>query len=242
MVQSSCSICQRDAIADESNIEDPPDLQVQQCQMDSGTLRSQLLGLGRRVRCRTFGGLPNVWFDVSSVCESDAIAADLQPLLVLNALCTAALLCRLVPYGESTSPSDTPGHSFPEGNHSLELSHCNQQMTFVRYEQLRAIRGAVMGQKLSLSQIEDLFFNTAFQLVKSVRDKQREASSADIVRQDLRTRQYTRSPLPLTGREGIKKPAGRRPEKYPAQTSGSHRQRPSLQCRLSSSDKWPETV
>jgi glutamate-1-semialdehyde 2,1-aminomutase len=56
-----------------------------------------------------------------------------------------------------------------EKNHSLGLSHCNPQMTFVLYEQLRAMRRAAMRLGLTPTQIEDLFCNTAARLVESAR-------------------------------------------------------------------------
>ena len=54
-----------------------------------------------------------------------------------------------------------------EKNHSLGVTHCNPQMTFVLYEQLRAMRRAATRLGLTREQIEDLFYNTAAGLVKS---------------------------------------------------------------------------
>ena len=53
-------------------------------------------------------------------------------------------------------------------NQSLDLSHCNGQMTFTRYEQLRAMRRACRRLGLTQHHIEDLFCNTAAELVGAV--------------------------------------------------------------------------
>jgi glutamate-1-semialdehyde 2,1-aminomutase len=58
-----------------------------------------------------------------------------------------------------------------ESNHSLDLSHCDPRMTFTRYEQLRAMRRAVLRLGLDRGQIEDLFCNTATRLVDSARSR-----------------------------------------------------------------------
>lgn len=54
-------------------------------------------------------------------------------------------------------------------NQSLDLSHCNGQMTFTRYEELRAMRRACLRLGLPRSGVEDIFRNTALRLVESVR-------------------------------------------------------------------------
>ncbi len=114
-------------------------------------------------------GLPNVWYDVSSVCESDAI----------DALCTGVGADRVM-YGSDNLPVGvmrgkyiTFGYAWAflsEQNHGLELSHCNPRMTFTCYEQLRAMRRASLRLGLTQAQTEDLFCNTALRLVQSVRD------------------------------------------------------------------------
>ena len=44
-------------------------------------------------------------------------------------------------------------------------------MTFVRYEQLRAMRHAAARLGLTGGQIEDLFYNTAADLIRSARQR-----------------------------------------------------------------------
>ena len=111
-------------------------------------------------------GLPNVWYDTSSVCESDAIEALLAgagPERVMYGSDD-------VPVGVSRGKYITFGYAWAflsEKNHSLDLSHCSPGMTFVRYEQLRAMRRAALRMRLTREQIEDLFHNTAAGLVQS---------------------------------------------------------------------------
>jgi glutamate-1-semialdehyde 2,1-aminomutase len=112
-------------------------------------------------------GMPNVWYDVSTVCESN----------VMELLLTAVGPDRLM-YGSDDLPCGVVrgkyisfGYAWAfisESNHSLSLSHCDPQMTFVRYEQLRAMRNAALHLGLSSQQINDLFHNTAAGLVHSV--------------------------------------------------------------------------
>ena len=112
--------------------------------------------------------LPNLWYDTSSVCESDAI----------EALCAGVGVDRVM-YGSDDIPVGVMRGKYivfgfawgylSENNHSIGLSHCNGAMTFTRYEQLRAMRRAAMRLGLSSGQIEDMFCNTATQLIESVR-------------------------------------------------------------------------
>jgi glutamate-1-semialdehyde 2,1-aminomutase len=112
--------------------------------------------------------LPNIWYDVSSVCESDAIGAlfsGIDPDRVMygsDDLPVGASRGKYVVFGDAWA-------FLSESNHSLNLSHCNPQMTFVRYEQLRAMRRAVRHFGLDRRQIEDLFYNTAVRLIQSAR-------------------------------------------------------------------------
>jgi glutamate-1-semialdehyde 2,1-aminomutase len=113
-------------------------------------------------------GLHNVWYDTSSVGESDA----------LEALCTAVGVERVM-YGSDDIPVGVLrgkyiafGYAWAylsETNHSLKLSHCDSQMTFTRYEQLRAMRRATLRLGINQQQIEAMFYDTAAELVGSVR-------------------------------------------------------------------------
>jgi glutamate-1-semialdehyde 2,1-aminomutase len=169
-------LSKRDAIADESNIED-----LRRLTSKYSNAKWILAHCGRSYAAwpieraaKRLRDVPNIWFDVSSVCESDAIAALLDcfgPDRVMygsDDLPVGALRGKYVTFGYAWS-------FISENNHSLELSHCNPQMTFVRYEQLRAMRRAAIAENLSSSQIADLFFNTAFRLVEIVRAANRDS-------------------------------------------------------------------
>ena len=56
-----------------------------------------------------------------------------------------------------------------ENNHSLKLYHCDSRMTFIRYEQLRAMKRGSRQIGLSVKQKNALFYNTAKNLVNSVK-------------------------------------------------------------------------
>ena len=108
--------------------------------------------------------IPNLWFETSSVCESDAFAA-------LLSIVDPAKVCygsddftvgitrgKYVAWGYCWSQLDT-------SNQTLRTTHCFGGFTFVRYEMLRALKRAVRYVSLSPQQIEDLFYNNAARLV-----------------------------------------------------------------------------
>ncbi len=112
--------------------------------------------------------LTNVWYDTSSVCESDAIEALIRGVGPDRVMYGSDDL----PVGVARGKYITFGRAWcflSENNHALDLSHCDPRMTFVRYEQLRAMRRAVLRLNLDRGQIEDLFHNTAARLVESAR-------------------------------------------------------------------------
>ena len=162
-------VSKRDAMADPSNIEDVVRLTTKyhgakwilaHCGRSYSTWA--LEPAIERLR-----GLSNVWYDVSSVCDSSVIA------MLIDGVGPERVM-----YGSDNFPNGfargtfvTFGYAWgilSEKNHSLDLSHCNPQMTFVMYEQLRAMRRASVQLGLDRAQIEDLFYNTAARLIQSV--------------------------------------------------------------------------
>ncbi len=115
-------------------------------------------------------GLPNVWYDTSSVCESDAF----------DALCTGVGADRLM-YGSDDVPVGVLrgkylafGYAWAylsETNHALNLSHCEPRMTFTLYEQLRAMRRAARRLGMTRVQNQALFHDTAVRLIESARGR-----------------------------------------------------------------------
>jgi hypothetical protein len=119
-------------------------------------------------------GLPNVWYDTSSVCESDAFEALYSGVGVERVMYGSDD----IPIGVLRGKYIAFGFAWcylSESNHSFNLSHCEPQMTFTRYEQLRAMRRAAQRLGLTRQQNEALFHDTAAGLIASVRSGLRRA-------------------------------------------------------------------
>lgn len=113
----------------------------------------------------------NVWYDTSSVCESDAFDALYSTVGVERVMYgsddipVGAMRGKYVAFGYAwayLSPT----------NQQLNLAHCDGRMTFTRYEQLRAMRRAGRRLGLSAAQNQALFCDTAVKLIDSVRNEQ----------------------------------------------------------------------
>lgn len=112
-------------------------------------------------------GLPNVWYDTSTVCEADA----------LDALYTGVGVERVM-YGSDDMIGPMRGKYIAFGkawaylspdNHALGLAHCDPRMTYIRYEQLRAMKRGARRIGLTEAQRWALFHDTARRLVDSVK-------------------------------------------------------------------------
>ncbi len=162
-------IAKRDAIADRANVDDLLRLTAKYPNAKwilAHCARSYSAWAIERAAAQ-LRGLPSVWYEVSSVCESDAIEALLAGVGPERVMFGSDDM----PVGVSRGKYIAFGYAWAflsETNHSLGLSHCNPQMTFVLYEQLRAMRRAALRLGLTRAQIEDIFHNTAAQLVQSV--------------------------------------------------------------------------
>lgn len=164
-------LAKRDAIADRENAEDLVRLTAKYPRA-----KWILAHCGRSYSAwpiqRAIGklaGLPNVWYDTSSVCESDAIEALLAGMGPDRVMYGSDDL----PVGVLRGKYVTFGYAWAflsEKNHTMDLSHCDGRMTFVRYEQLRAMRRAALRLGLTRLQIENVFYHTACRLIQSVRD------------------------------------------------------------------------
>src|SRR5690606_4921364 len=113
--------------------------------------------------------LKNVWYDTSSVCESDSFDALFSSVGVERVMYgsddipVGIMRGKYVSFGRAWS-------FLSESNHTLALSHCDGRMTFTRYEQLRAMRRAALRARLTARQIDELFYGTALRLVESARE------------------------------------------------------------------------
>lgn len=115
--------------------------------------------------------LPNVWYDTSSVCESDAFDALFSGVGVERVMYGSDD----IPVGVMRGKYITFGYAWTflsEDNHRFNLSHADPRMTFTRYEQLRAMKRAAHRLALTRAQIDGLFHGTAAALVAAARNAQ----------------------------------------------------------------------
>jgi len=108
--------------------------------------------------------MPNLWYEISSVCDADAM----DVLLSVAGPERVMYGSDDVPVGITRGKYITFGYAWAElneGNHTLGLSHCNPEMTFVRYESLRAFRRAVRRHGYGRAEIEKLFCGNAERLI-----------------------------------------------------------------------------
>lgn len=112
--------------------------------------------------------MPNTWFDTSSVCESDAIAALIRCVGIDRVMYGSDD----VPVGVLRGKYISFGYGWAylsESNHSVNLAHCDGRMTFTRYEQLRAMKRAAEAVGLSDSDRQAMFSDNAEQLIALAR-------------------------------------------------------------------------
>lgn len=119
-------------------------------------------------------GLPNVWYDTSSVCESDAFDALYSGVGVERVMYGSDDIPVGVLRGKYIAFGFAWAYLSPD-NHQVSLAHCESQMTFTRFEQLRAMRRAGLRARLTRAQNEALFYDTAANLIEAVRRDQRRA-------------------------------------------------------------------
>ncbi len=162
-------LAKRDAIADPQNIEDIVRLSAQypNAKWILAHCARSYSAWAIEKAARYLRGLPNVWYDTSSVCESDAFEALYSGVGVERVMYGSDD----VPVGVLRGKYIAFGFAWAylsEANHSFNLSHCEPQMTFTRYEQLRAMRRAAIRLGLTRRQNEALFHDTAAGLIASV--------------------------------------------------------------------------
>lgn len=166
-------LSKRDAIADPENLADLEDL----CQRYPG-VRWVLAHCARSYSswaiekaAPVLRRLPNVWYDTSSVCESDAFDALYSEVGIERVMYASDDVPVGVLRGKYVAFGYAWAYMSPT-NHALNLDHCEPRMTFTRYEQLRAMRRAARRLRITSAQNQALFFDTAMELVASVRQRQ----------------------------------------------------------------------
>lgn len=164
-------VSKRQAIADPENINDMVDLTSRYPNVRwilAHCARSYSAWAIERA-AKPLRDLPNVWYDTSSVCETDAFDALYSGVGIERVMYGSDD----VPVGVWRGKYITWGNAWTylsEDNQNVNLSHCDGRMTFVRYEQLRAMRRAALRYGASSTQIDDLFWGTADRLIGSVRE------------------------------------------------------------------------
>lgn len=113
--------------------------------------------------------IPNVWYETSSVCETDAFDALFEtadPSRVCygsDDLAVGADRGKYIAYGRAWV-------SMSERNQTFNTDHCDGRMTFTRYEMLRGMKRAARHARFTPQQIEDLFWNNAVRLIAEIRE------------------------------------------------------------------------
>lgn len=163
-------LAKQDAIADAENLDDLEDLTARYPRV-----RWILAHCARSYSCWAIERaaprlrrIPNLWFDTSTVCESDAFDALYSTVGIDRVMYGSDDIPVGVVRGKYVAFGFAWAYLSPE-NQSLNLDHCDGRMTFTRYEQLRAMRRA--GRRLGITPAQNraLFHDTAAGLVASVR-------------------------------------------------------------------------
>jgi glutamate-1-semialdehyde 2,1-aminomutase len=112
--------------------------------------------------------IPNVWYDTSSVCETDAFDAlfHVAPRSRISYgsddLAVGVSRGKYIAYGRAWV-------TMTESNQTFNTDHCDGRMTFTRYEMLRGMRRAARKAGFTQDDIEDLFLRNAERLIGDTR-------------------------------------------------------------------------
>lgn len=108
--------------------------------------------------------IPNLWFEISSVCDSDAF----DVLLTLAGPDRVLYGSDNWPVGATRGKYITFGHAWAElnpRNCAFNLSHCDGRLTFVLYESLRALRRAGRRHGYGPAEFRKIFNENARRLI-----------------------------------------------------------------------------
>ncbi|MBU0477240.1 amidohydrolase [bacterium] len=165
-------ISKRAAISDEENLSDLerltglyPNVKWNLCHCARSYYDRPLTKARERLK-----KIPNLWYDISSVCDADTM----DMLLSIAGPDRVMYGSDDIPIGITKGKYITFGFAWTElneHNHQFNLSHCNPNMTFVRYEMLRAFQRAVRRQGYGKKEIENLFYGNAFNLISLAHKK-----------------------------------------------------------------------
>jgi glutamate-1-semialdehyde 2,1-aminomutase len=170
-------ISKRDAIADPQNIADILRLSEQypNAKWILAHCARSYSAWAIEKAAKSLRGLPNVWYDTSSVCETDSFDALYSGVGIERVMYGSDDIPVGVLRGKYIAFGFAWAYLAPT-NHQLNLTHCEAQMPFTRYEQLRAMRRAAKRLGIKKQQNEALFHDTAASLVDSVRKQPKRTS------------------------------------------------------------------
>jgi hypothetical protein len=163
-------VAKADAIADSENLDD-----LERMSAKYPRLRWALFHCARsysswalEAAAPRLRNIPNVWYEGSSVCETDAfdalfsIAGPKRVCYGSDDLAVGVARGKYIAYGRAWV-------SMHEQNQTFNTDHCDGRMTFVRYEMLRAMRRAARHAGFDSGQTLDLFYNNAMSLIAETR-------------------------------------------------------------------------
>ena len=163
-------IAKKQGIADPENLSDLerltslyPNVQWNLCHAARSYLPYFLEKNAARLRA-----IPNLWSDISSVCDSDALTALIKiigPDRVMygsDDLSVSARRGKYITFGYAWVELN-------EQNSPFRPDHCDPRMTYIRYESLRALKRAAGNLTLTGKQIQNLFLGNARTLLGIVR-------------------------------------------------------------------------
>ena len=109
-----------------------------------------------------FRGLPNVWYEVSAVCSMESFD------VLFSQVDTGRILYGADSGDVAFSRGKIVFYGASWGDLTPSTNQLGGELTYLLYEQLRAMRRAGIRLGLTREQIRDIFFNTGDRLVRSV--------------------------------------------------------------------------
>jgi len=109
--------------------------------------------------------LPNLWYDFSSVCNSDVYSLVFRNVGLDRIMFGSDNLPVGVLRGTYVGFAYAWAYLSERTIDGLGLTHCDGRPTFILYEELRAARRAMMREGFGREQIEDIFYNNAMRLL-----------------------------------------------------------------------------
>jgi glutamate-1-semialdehyde 2,1-aminomutase len=163
-------LAKKEGIADPDNLSDLerltglyPNVQWNLCHAARSYLPYFLEKNADRIRA-----IPNLWSDISSVCDSDALTALIKiigPDRVMygsDDLSVSARRGKYITFGYAWVELN-------EQNSPFRPDHCDPRMTYIRYESLRSLKRAAGNMSLTKKQIQNLFLSNARSLLEIVK-------------------------------------------------------------------------